>query len=85
LAKYLRTRDATGLSSRAAAASSRALSSASIGTLSCGPRSSRIEILSHAVRIRCGMMRAEKNYLQRTPDGVQNSRSITTYVFSPDN
>jgi hypothetical protein len=43
-----RTKLATGRSSRAAAASTRALSSASIGTLNYGPRSSRIEILSHA-------------------------------------
>jgi len=30
-------------------------------------------------------MSAKKNYWQRTPDGVQNSRSITIQVMSPDN
>src|SRR5215469_14507031 len=73
-----RTKLATGLSSRAAAASSRAFNSASIGTLNCGPRSSRIEILG----IRCAMMRANKNYRQRTLNGVQNSRPIPMYVMS---
>jgi hypothetical protein len=81
-----RTKLATGLSSRAAAASSRAFNSASIGTLSCGQRSvSRIETLSHAVRIRCEIMTVEKNYLQRTPDGVQTRQSIPISVMNPDN